>query len=433
MTLRVVKLEVENFRRIRAVDISPDPNVVVLTGANAQGKSSVIDAIWGALGGGDAMKAMGTTEPIRHGEDEAMVRVDLGDLVVTRTWDIEAKHSKLVVENREGARFQKPQQMLDALLGRLSFDPLAFATQSPKDQLATLIRLVELPFDPEALAGQRARLYDTRTEVGREVKTLTAQVALIPEPPEGTPTEEVSAADIFHEMSAAQATIEEHARVRARAHETAADFVDADSELADLKQQLIDLQLRIVDQEQAVATAGQAKADAVDAVVALPSDPDLSEFEQRIAEIDQTNVTIRGYQERAKLVEQLNVVTGRHGDIELQIEEIDAQRRRGVSEAEMPVDGLDFGDGQVLYQGFPFDQASAAEQLRVSVAMAMAANPKVRIIRIENASLLDATNLGIIEQMARDEDYQVWIETVESSDPIAIHIEDGSVVTGHHR
>jgi hypothetical protein len=62
--------------------------------------------------------------------------------------------------------------MLDSLVGRLSFDPLAFAQQDERTQLASLLELVDLPFDPDELAGQRAGLYERRTEVGRDGKQL---------------------------------------------------------------------------------------------------------------------------------------------------------------------------------------------------------------------------------------------------------------------
>ena len=60
----------------------------------------------------------------------------------------------------------------------------------------------------------------------------------------------------------------------------------------------------------------------------------------------------------------------------------------------MPVEGLGFGAGIVTFNGLPFDQASTAEQLRVSVAIAMAANPKLRVLRIKHGNDLDADNLA---------------------------------------
>ena len=91
------------------------------------------------------------------------------------------------------------------------------------------------------------------------------------------------------------------------------------------------------------------------------------------------------------------------------------------------VDGLGFDDDGVTYQGVPFSQASASEQIRVSLAMAMSLNPKLRVIRILDGSLLDAENLAQIADMAKDNDYQVWIERVGTADGIGVVIEDGAV------
>ena len=78
----------------------------------------------------------------------------------------------------------------------------------------------------------------------------------------------------------------------------------------------------------------------------------------------------------------------------------------------------------------PFCQASAAQQLRISLAIAMAANPTLRVIRIADGSLLDDESMSIVNEMATDEDFQVWIEYASRNeqDRIGVYIEDGSVV-----
>ena len=75
----------------------------------------------------------------------------------------------------------------------------------------------------------------------------------------------------------------------------------------------------------------------------------------------------------------------------------------------------------------PFSQASASEQIRVSLAMAMALNPKLRVIRILDGSLLDAENLALIAEMATEHDFQVWIERVSDTSGVGVVIEDGQV------
>lgn len=420
MAVRVVRLQASNFKRIRAVDISPDPNVVVLTGANGEGKSSVLDAVFAAIAGAKALKVTETTHPVREGEEEATIRLDLGDVRVKRVWSAGGK-TAVTLTNAEGARFSSPQGMLDNLIGALSFDPLAFANARPQDQLAMLVDLVDLPFDPEEQDQKRQTWYDQRTEVGREVKVLAAQIEGFQKPREDLPTAEVSAADLLAEMTKAQATMQAWQDVHDRADKATAIVRDRAEMVAEAERRLDEARMS---HEEAVvlATAAQAERDA------LPDPPTLAPIQQRIEEVDATNAAIRRAKQRADLVEEHRLADARHGDLNLQIEELDASRRKAMSEAKMPIEGLDFGAGQVIYQGVPFGQASMGEKIRVSIAIAMAMNPDLRVLRIEDASLLDTDNLALIEQMARDHDYQAWIERVESDDPMAIHIEDGAVV-----
>jgi hypothetical protein len=59
----------------------------------------------------------------------------------------------------------------------------------------------------------------------------------------------------------------------------------------------------------------------------------------------------------------------------------------------------------------------------------MAANPKLRVIRIVEGSLLDEDSLAAIGAMAQSEDFQVWIERVSSAGTVGIVIDDGAVAS----
>lgn len=153
--MKIIELNAENIKRLTAVEIHPDETVQIIGGNNGQGKSSVLDAIWLALGGGAAKKS--TARPIRDGEKKAKVTLDLGDLKVTRTWTSNDK-SVLKVESVNGAQFKSPQAMLDKLVGKFSFDPLAFTQLSAKEQRQQLINLVDLDVDVDTLDAEQIRV-----------------------------------------------------------------------------------------------------------------------------------------------------------------------------------------------------------------------------------------------------------------------------------
>jgi len=59
----------------------------------------------------------------------------------------------------------------------------------------------------------------------------------------------------------------------------------------------------------------------------------------------------------------------------------------------------------------------------------MASNPTLRVIRITDGSLLDDESMAVINSMAVDSDFQIWIEYASrnSEDRMGVYIEDGRV------
>lgn len=400
--MRIIELSAENIKRLRAIDITPAEHVQVITGKNAAGKSSVLDAIWLALGGGTASR--GTAKPIREGQEQASVRLDLGDLIVTRTWA--GDKTTLKVETAEGAKYSSPQGVLDALVGRMSFDPLEFTRFAPREQLSALLDIVDLNIDLKDVAAKRTFAYDQRTEIGRHVKILEGQAASLGKPEEGVPEAEVSVSDLIVDYRRADL-----------AHSTYAAAMRQESELT--------ARIESLRGQVTILEGTLAKTKAI--IEATGELPDLDVIQARIDTAEATNTAVRHNAERAKVKANLLHAKSQYEGATNAIEAIDKTKADALAAAKFPVDGLGFDDDGVTYQGVPFAQASASEQIRVSLAMAMALNPKLRVVRILDGSLLDADSMALIAQMAAAKDYQVWIERVDDGSGVGVLIEDGQV------
>ncbi|MEW5876072.1 MAG: hypothetical protein AB1752_12940, partial [Candidatus Zixiibacteriota bacterium] len=162
--------------------------------------------------------------------------------------------------------------------------------------------------------------------------------------------------------------------------------------------------------------------------VAALVDPDTTEIDAQIAAASETNVKIERaaqYRERRK---KLGAMAQEISGLTNNIEALDKQKADALAAAQFPIDGLCFADGDVSYNGVLFDQLSSAEQVRVSLAMAMSMNPKLRVILIKDGSLLDETSLGIIREMAQERGFQIWLEVVGNRADATVIIEDGAVV-----
>lgn len=400
--MKIIELQAENVKRLKAVDITPDGTLQIIGGRNAQGKSAVLDSIWLALGGGKASKD--TPLPIRDGEEKASVTLDLGELVVTRSWT--QKGTQLKVANADGATYSSPQKMLDELVGRLSFDPLEFTRLSAKEQRETLLGLVKLDVDLDALADQRNQVFAERAEIGRRGKAIGDVVV-----DDELPSDEHSAGEIITQIREAEAHNKVIDDALWQVQVTSEAIAKAEAQIAELEEQVA------VWREELVNLKDYAHADKVD----------VAPLESQLSTVEESNAAIRANNEARK---QAALKAKYRRDYEAhtaKIAELDAVKADALKGARFPVDGLSFDDSGVLYQGIPFSQASSAEQIRVSMAMAMAMNPKLHVLRIKDGSLLDDDSLTAIRDQVSANDYQLWIERVGNSDEGAVIIEDGEV------
>jgi hypothetical protein len=423
---RLHALQVENFKRLVAVDIRPDGRIVQITGKNSSGKSSCLDAIWSAIGGRAAIQS----QPIRKGQDEALIKLDLGHLKVKRTFKAVKEGdytTTLTVTSAEGAKFSNPQAILDSLLSSLAVDPLAFTRMRPKDQFEQLRAMVP-GFDFERSDGLSAADYDSRKEINTKVKSLRAQAAAIVVP------------------EALPAAVDEAALVsdleRAGSHNAA---IERDRSAREKLFQLVELCRRDAAAARANAEQLRKEADAADATAAendrignehaaqiaeLPSLPDPIDASAVSAALNaarMTNATLAAATRRDDLIADAEIAEAQANALTDAIEAREKAKQDAIAKANLPVPGLALGNGEVLLNGVPFEQASSAEQLRASIGIAMRGDAKLRLCLIKDGSLLDEDSMKLLADMAEEQNFDVIMEVVDSSGEIGVVIEDGRV------
>ena len=409
--MKIIELQAENVKRLKAVDITPDGTLQIIGGRNAQGKSSVLDAIWLALGGGKASKE--TALPIRDGEKKASVRLNLGDLIVTRSWT--AKGTALKVESADGAQYKSPQAMLDQLVGSLSFDPLAFTRLSAKDQKTALLDLVQLDIDLDELDAQAKATFENRTRIGQEGRALGDPVVDY-----SLPIEEQSASDLITKIRQVEEQNHQIMILRDATAQAENAIDEANNKVSLLEMQLEEAKKELEECKQRHTQAFKADAEAGNPQSTEPLESDL-------ATVEETNQRIRANNQARGVVHQKDVLRGQYEAATEELKRLDKVKADALAAAQFPVDGLGFDEGGVTYQGVPFAQASSAEQIRVSVAMAMAMNPKLRVLRIKDGSLLDGDAMEALREQVAANDFQLWIERVGNADEGAVIIDDGEV------
>jgi DNA repair exonuclease SbcCD ATPase subunit len=410
--LRIVYLEAENVKRLKAVRLRPDKTLVRIEGKNAAGKTSVLDAISAALGGGKEQPTL----PVRSGAKRARVELDLDEIKVERRWTAGGGTS-LVVTAKDGTRLASPQAILDQLVADCTFDPLAFVRAKPPEQEAILKRLAGL--DWTALDDERREKFAERTNVNREVKAAAARVGqAIAHPANMEPIDLTTIAD-------KQRQAMEHNQAIEAAHRDASEFeqlaLGAAKDVRDLQDRL-DKAKNTLGCAKAEAAKARTKADAMEPV-------ELGDIRAELEQATQHNDTLVAYDTYKERQATADEWATRADGLTNRIEEIDAEKAASLIAARFPLPGLGLDAQGVTLNDIPFSQASSAEQLRTGVAIGLAQKPRCRVILIRDGSLLDDSSLEALHKIAVEYDAQVFLERVaDKASPSAVFIEDGEIV-----
>jgi len=406
MTSHIIRLQVENFMRVIAVDISPDGFLIPITGKNAAGKSSVINAIWAALQWRTASHSI--PEPVRRGQDTATVRIDLGDLIITRTWN--GSGSKLQVTARDGALYKSPQAILDKFVSEIGFDPLEFVRMQPRDQRALLVDLLKIDFSD--YETEKETLLADRLEAAQIEKSCSMRLLELPSIPLETPDEEISASELIQQIQNTQGEISQYHGYEAEREYLKKEISSLESDIRAIQEE-ISSDLKLLKKSDDFFISHKL--------------PDITHLQGQLTNIEQTNKHIRIKQQRKLLSEQLASSQNDLKAYDAAIKDIDQKKRDTLAAAKFPVPGLSFDESGILLNGVPFAQASSSEQIRVSLAMGIAMNPDLKVLLIRDGNALDSDSLKMVEQMAHDANMQIWMERVDETRQMGIVIENGSI------
>jgi energy-coupling factor transporter ATP-binding protein EcfA2 len=419
---RIIKLTAENIKRLKAVEIVPKKDkMVVVGGMNGQGKSSVLDAIMYAITGKSSMPSI----PVREGEKEAKIEIVLDDLIITRTITATGGGS-LKVTNRDGLKYPSPQDLLDGLCSKISFDPLEFMRMNEKERFKSLMTFVGLDFSD--LNDEYQRVYEKRTDINRKVKQIEGTLLGSPAYPD-VPDDPIDVVHLMNQLSDEEKKERQRSELLMRYNEFLAKADRCQENILNLESRMAEIKANIEKNTMEMARC-RGEADALQKGVEEIPPSRAVEIRQEVVDAQQIN----------KKVEHNKIVVLRQNDLALvkeqsdsctkRLQEIEKERLNRMSNATMPIPGLAINEArqEILFNGIPFEQCSSSEQLRTSVAISMASNPTLRVMRSKEGSLLDHANLAMLADIVEQNHYQLWLERVGDGDECSVIISDGMVL-----
>jgi DNA repair exonuclease SbcCD ATPase subunit len=429
--MKIISLMVENFKKIRAIEIVPTGSTVTISGKNKQGKTSILDAIMIALAGSKGMP----DKPVREGAEKALIQIDCGDFTVERR--ISKTGTTLKVESKDGV-MKSPQAFLDKIIGDISFDPLNFIRKDPKEQKKTILELTGC--DTVKLDDEIKQLKEIdRPAAGRErdrVKSVAASLVFTPDLPE----EEISSDSVLLKIDEADAhnkKVEDLAIKIARIDEWVSGNQERVGSHRSTKKKLEEEQKRIsriIDEEDEalkLESENMEKATTTkktyQGLISSGPHQDTANLRAELSGLADKNKLIAANKSHLVATADYKAKAKEYDTLTRKIEDMESRKTEMLMAAKMPIEGLAFGEDCILYNRIPLSQVSDSEKIKIGIAIAMKLNPVLKVIRITDGSLLDSDTMADISKMIQDEDFQLWIEKVEDGGKVGIVIEDGSV------
>ena len=411
--VKINALELENVKRIKAVRMAPSPSgLTIIGGDNAEGKTSVLDAIAWALGGA----AFRPSEPMRRGSTiPPYLRVTLDNgLVVER----KGKNGDLKVTDPTGRK--AGQNLLDSFIEKLALDLPKFLQANDKEKAQTLLNIIGVGPQLTHLEQQEKDLYAQRLAVGRVADQKKKAVA-----------EMESYADVPEELISAAELIKAQQEILARngqRQQWIADYQDILRQYAQVQDRIdaMEAQLKELRAQQVVLTARADEARKSPEQLQMES---TEELEAQLQDVEETNRKIRANMAKDKAEDEAKSFADQYDLLTDQLTAVRDEKLALLDGADLPLPGLSVEEGRLTYNGQQWDNMSGAEQLKVATAIVRKLNPECGFVLVDGLEQMDRRTLAEFGAWLEAEGLQVIATRVSTGDECCVIISDGYSTT----
>ncbi len=411
MPVKILELEAENVKRIKAVQIVPaDTGLTVIGGDNNQGKTSVLDALAWALGGEkyrpDGAQREGASTPPH-------LRVQLSNgLVVERR----GKNGALTVTDPAGRK--GGQQLLNGFVEQLALDLPKFMQASDREKADTLLQIIGAGEQLAVLDREIKALYDRRTAMGLIADQKKKYADEMIEYPDA-PVDLVSASELIARQQDILARNGENQRKRQHAAEIDAQVLSLQARVNSLTEQLreaSDACARSMEDQQAAHKSAENLQD--ESTEALQAS---------LQAVEETNRKVRANADKERAEEDAAQYRAQYDAMTGEIADRRKDRLALLNGADLPLRGLSVEDGALTYQGRHWQDMSGSDQLRVATAIVRKLNPACGFVLLDKLEQMDLHTLSEFGNWLSSEGLQAIATRVSTGGECQIIIEDGRV------
>lgn len=412
--ITITSFEVENVKRVRAVRLAPsETGLTLIGGDNGQGKTSVIEALMGALGG-DSYK-----QPVREGADKGVVKVTLSNGIEVKRVYTSAGGSRLEVVDPSGKR--GGQQLLAAFISPFALDIATFMEAPDKKKADILLKVIGV--NPQPFEERIRTLEADRLLKGRERDRAKGNAESLPYY-EDVGDEKLDGNAISAQMTEA---LQHNARIRQ---------ASSDVQAAKDRMELAEIRRKQAEEALAKAVAAQDEAsaahrDALEKAATVGKPVDTQAVSAKLQEVTEINEKVSANLSRKAAQDLHAQLADEYKSISHEIEGVREELRSLLEGAELPYPGLGVNDGVLEYNGRPWSTLSESERLILATAVSRAVLPTCKFVLIDGMERMDRKTLKTFTAWLVAQGLQAIGTRVGDDGENTIIIEDGEVAASN--
>jgi len=406
--MKIISLDITNTRKIKAFHIKLDGNNLHIAGNVAEGKTTVISALW------DILDKRG--DVITHGKNKSSVRIALSDGSKTIIAERNTTPKTSTIKLYDEAEPKKKISLKDfkQMISDLSVNPHKIREMKPTEQVQVLLSAAKVSIDLEKVDKDIADLEVKRLAAYRDTQTLNPG-------PEPERVEKVSISELLEEKAEAEDRNQANDAKRKKLEGLREKHKELVSKCARL-----DLEYKQAMEElDSINNSINKGTEVVGSLV----DEDVDAILHEIESAEATNEKAALYAKWSEGHEKYTEAKEEHEKHEADIKTKREEKKNALELAKWPLEGLSIEDGTIMYQGCLMENLGESEQMLVCSALAIQdikAHP-LKVVRLDGIESMSKEHFGQLVKLFNDEDIQVLSTRVARGDtePGEITIEAG--------
>ncbi len=425
--MKIAKVQISNILGIKRLEFKPG-KITTITGQNGSGKTSILEAIKGVVGGGHDATLL------RKGAEEGMVvlEFDNGETLIKK---MNENKSKVILEDPNGREVSRAATYIKEIIDPIGLNPVQILTADSKKRVNMLLDSVpmELPVEEikmitglqteedgrhplKIIDEKRKMIFDDRAAVNKEVEKLNTMIDEMNKTIPFKPDENDWATEADKLRGELQKKKEENetqkaARTKLHNSDIAKAKEAAQKEIDEIREAL----------QSRLDSLREQYGEAINEITSA-NGPDIEGLIEKLTQAEnnakiQTKISgaVEFVEKNRKEVE---LQEGQSKSFTEQLKSLDNLKAELL--ANLPVDGLEIKDGDILINGVPFDTLNEAAKIRFALKIAGLRKAKLPLVCVDGLEALDKSVFEAFKEEAEKTDMQFFVTRVSEDRELTV-------------